>query len=1345
MRADYRFGWVVVASLVLFLALPSALVPAVIVVDAGCSLADAIASANSDSAVGGCTAGSGADDLQLTGDISLLSALPMIASEISIAGNGFTIARDDAAPAFRIFEVGDGVTFSVDSATVSNGDAGAEGGGAISQSSTGLLTLTNSTLSGNTADRGGALYSGWYQASTTLVDTTISDNSARVGGGIWNYGNLFLNGSTVSENSAEEGGGIYGGWFVSAAEDSHISGNTATGVGGGILFDGYGIGTISGSTISDNVAGAGGGIFMASEIGSLDYQSLTIADSVLSGNTASGDGGGVVLNGGSYYGGTLLISNTTISGNAANRGGGVFHVSGDDFTVENSTMVENSAVEGSALHVLAGGAQPVLSRSIFARGSGGAACGGGPVTADASSFDNDGSCGQAGPITPGVDFDTNLAANGGPTRTHALLPGSVAIDAAGACGLENDQRGFPRNDGPCDSGAVEFGFGLLTLTGECPGTMTIRANGAIPETPLEIFRGPSAGSSQVPSGVCAGTELDITSPVSVALFATDQNGDGSTTVDFLAADCGQLVQGVVEADCSTTNVETIDSCDRLALGRTGSGATPAAVPTSSAGCPAKEYVGGELVTLTAAPDPSWIVGGWTGTDDDASIDLTNTVTMPADDHAALVDYVRACQSLTLGRTGKGAIPVASPPNSPGCSAGEYLPGELVGLFGADPDPDWAVASWTGTDDDSSMNSTNRVTMPASDHTVTVNYTRICFNLRVNHNGSGSDPVASPPSSPGCSNGAFNPGEVVELTAIPEDGWRVVAWSGTDDDSSTSTMNAITMPAGDAVVAVTYRAICYSLSVSHTGEGADPIVVPRADGTTWIKTTLQADFFGGRAVVAADLDGDDDLDVVGSSLSADEVAWWENVAGDGSAWIRRSLASGIAGPNSIFAADIDGDSDLDLVVADTTDDEVSWWENAAGDGSTWVPRVIEPSIDSPSAVSAVDMDGDGDQDVLVGSFLDDFVAWYENTSGDGSSWAQRFVDDSLAQATFARAADLDGDGDLDVVGTSTSNFVDMILWWENVTGDASSWIRHDLSGVYDFLTSSVPADLDGDGDMDVVATDTLVDAVRWWENAAGDGSSWTEHSIAEDFDGAVWSHVEDIDGDGDPDVVAAANNDDQVAWFENRLSEGEAWEAHVVGNSFLQAFGVFAADLDGDANVDIQGVSDDSGIAWWQNVYGGNCPAGQYNAGDRLALTADPAVGWEVAGWTGTDDDASMSTENVATMPAADHAVAVDYVMSPSGITVSASGVCPGEVEISVSADPLASIILYVGNPGSSTIPAGGCAGTELGLSVVRQWRTLRTDQNGEFSFSPTLPAQWCGRSFQALARSCDTSNVGQLP
>ncbi|MBN1661900.1 MAG: VCBS repeat-containing protein [Anaerolineae bacterium] len=91
---------------------------------------------------------------------------------------------------------------------------------------------------------------------------------------------------------------------------------------------------------------------------------------------------------------------------------------------------------------------------------------------------------------------------------------------------------------------------------------------------------------------------------------------------------------------ATTVVMIQAPCHALTVTHTGQGADPVAAPASSAGCLTGQYVTGEQIGLSgAAPDPGWRIGGWTGTDDDPSIAPTNTVTMPAGDHTALVNYV----------------------------------------------------------------------------------------------------------------------------------------------------------------------------------------------------------------------------------------------------------------------------------------------------------------------------------------------------------------------------------------------------------------------------------------------------------------------------------------------------------------------------------------------------------------------------------------------------------------------------------------------------------------------------------------------------------------------------------
>ncbi len=247
-------------------------------------------------------------------------------------------------------------------------------------------------------------------------------------------------------------------------------------------------------------------------------------------------------------------------------------------------------------------------------------------------------------------------------------------------------------------------------------------------------------------------------------------------------------------------------CYALTLSHTGMGADPAASPASSPGCDPGEYHEGASVALTAAPDPGWTVGGWSGTDDDASTAAANTVTMPDADHTASVEYVPIpCHALTLNHTGTGADPTASPASSPGCGSGQYHPEAVVDLTAA-PDPGWAVAGWTGTDDDGSTAATNTVTMPSGGHGAAVHYIEVppgCFVLTRIHTGDGSDPTATPLSSPGCPGGAYLPGEALTLAALPSPDWTVGGWAGTADDSTFRWVSSILMPAGDHTVTVRY--------------------------------------------------------------------------------------------------------------------------------------------------------------------------------------------------------------------------------------------------------------------------------------------------------------------------------------------------------------------------------------------------------------------------------------------------------------------------------------------------------------------------------------------------------------
>ena len=171
--------WLLLALLLVALALYStpAYASAITVDGTTCSLVNAITAANTDTATGGCAAGSGADTIELQSDVTLTAVnngtngLPQITSEITIEGNGFTIARGAGAPNFRILQVNASGNLTLNATTISGGNASFGGG----LDNTGLLTLNNSTVSNNDAIFGGGINN---KSLLTLSNSTISGNSA---------------------------------------------------------------------------------------------------------------------------------------------------------------------------------------------------------------------------------------------------------------------------------------------------------------------------------------------------------------------------------------------------------------------------------------------------------------------------------------------------------------------------------------------------------------------------------------------------------------------------------------------------------------------------------------------------------------------------------------------------------------------------------------------------------------------------------------------------------------------------------------------------------------------------------------------------------------------------------------------------------------------------------------------------------------------------------------------------------------------------------------------------------------------------------------------------------------
>lgn len=401
----HKFGRLHPLVLAITLALnTSAALGATIVVNShslpGCTLTDAITSANSDTSTGGCTAGSGVDHIVFDSTISGTTITPEsqleISSDMTIdGGSAVTVSGSSTHRVIQVSSYDTEVTLQ--GLTISDGYAGPYTSGGGIRNLYGNLTIQDCTISNNVATYSGGGVSSSHGGSFTIENSLITGNHS----GRW-------------------GGGVGVGSFNAVISDSVISGNTADDGGGGVI-NGGGASIIANTTISGNSARDGGGIYNVGTLG--------VLNSTVSGNSATDKGGGIVTE----YFGDLTLVNSTVSGNSAVSPGGLYDHYGI-LEIFNTVIANNTGGD--------------CGNFLFR------------LDTNVNNWFGDDSCDGIADGDPQLGI---LADNGGPTLTHHPLSQSGLIDAGDslAC-TPTDQRGIRRpKDGDesdtaeCDIGSVE--------------------------------------------------------------------------------------------------------------------------------------------------------------------------------------------------------------------------------------------------------------------------------------------------------------------------------------------------------------------------------------------------------------------------------------------------------------------------------------------------------------------------------------------------------------------------------------------------------------------------------------------------------------------------------------------------------------------------------------------------------------------------------------------------------------------------------------------------------------------------------------------------------------------------
>ena len=306
--------------------------------------------------------------------------------------------------------------------------------------------------------------------------------------------------------------------------------------------------------------------------------------------------------------------------------------------------------------------------------------------------------------------------------------------------------------------------------------------------------------------------------------------------------------------------------------------------------------------------------------------------------------------------------------------------------------------------------------------------------------------------------------------------------------------------------------------------------------------VDGQFAGASAIVLADLDGDGRKDIASAGQYADSFTWWRN--GAHGSWQRHDVLE-LNGAATLRAADLDGDGDTDLygtsIATSPFGEDTVWWlenrlELAPGQAPSFTAHLVGafPNED-PESIDAADMDGDGTLDLVLSLVYDPAIRIYRNLDGTAQNLAAGLQVVPLAGlngVSWVRAVDFDRDGDTDLVATTPWDWNGAShLYWIPNEGGAVFGERVIIAGGPQFNGTFTAAigDLNGDGHDDVVTATSGSwgnVGVHWVRRLDAEGTSWSAPILLDDdFFGSTGEGsliVADVDQDGRMDVLGGSD-------------------------------------------------------------------------------------------------------------------------------------------------------------------------------------------------------------------------------
>ncbi len=344
------------------------------------------------------------------------------------------------------------------------------------------------------------------------------------------------------------------------------------------------------------------------------------------------------------------------------------------------------------------------------------------------------------------------------------------------------------------------------------------------------------------------------------------------------------------------------------------------------------------------------------------------------------------------------------------------------------------------------------------------------------------------------------------------------------------------------------------------------------------------------LLVKDMDNDLDLDVIATTNKHpgyynSEVSWFENKIEVDGTWEKHIISSSdnesdpIQNANGVAVYDMDGDGHEDVVVGtggvgDADDSgKVYWFKAPATSSGTWRRFLVSAGDNPYFKMYTMDADEDGKEDIVAGGNKGTNIFFNpgEGIDNGAAVWQSQMLPGVTGSSLYLD--DMDGDGKTDILnthlGSDEDDYYGYVSWFKvDNSGENVSFVRTDIDSGVEKPFDINAMDVNNDGRKDVVVTIFQNALVYWYEAPVDSSGEWVQHLISETFSGTD-IFTGNIVNDGHTEMVIAGLMQEKISWFKPETSDNVTlWQEYVIDDNILNPGDLSLHDMDGDGDLDL---------------------------------------------------------------------------------------------------------------------------------------------------------------------------------